>query len=59
MKSVEEELPAQEFVRIHKSYIVSVKHITATRKNSVFIDTLELPVSENYRDALGAVTGRG
>lgn len=58
MKSLEEELPTPDFIRIHKSYFVSVKHITAIRKNSVFIDTLELPVSENYRDALAAVTGR-
>ena len=58
MKGMEEELPAQKFIRIHKSYIVSIDHITAIRKNSVFIETMELPVGENYRDAVTALTGK-
>ena len=58
MKGIEEELPAGEFIRIHKSYIVSVSHITAVMKNSVFIGDLELPVGENYRDEIAALTGK-
>jgi two-component system LytT family response regulator len=58
MKTIEDELPASKFLRIHKSYIVSVDYITAIRKNSVFIDDMELPVGENYRDAVVALTGR-
>lgn len=58
MKTIEEQLPASTFIRIHKSYIVSVDHITAVRKSSVFIDSMELPVGENFRDAIVAITGR-
>ncbi len=58
MKSLEDELPAATFIRIHKSYIVSIKHITAIRKNSVFIDAAELPVSDNYRDTMSQLTGK-
>ena len=58
MKTIEDQLPASKFLRIHKSYIVSVDYITAIRKNSVFIDDMELPVGENYRDAVVALTGR-
>lgn len=58
MKSVEEQLPSAEFIRIHKSYIVSVMHVTAIMKNSIFIGEQELPVSDNYRDALTTLTGR-
>ncbi len=58
MKSLEDELPASQFIRIHKSYIVSLKHVTAVRKNSVFIDAMELPVSDNYRDTITILTGR-
>lgn len=56
MKTMEEQLPSQKFVRIHKSYIVSIDHITAIRKNSVFIGAIELPVGESYRDAITAIT---
>jgi DNA-binding LytR/AlgR family response regulator len=58
MKGLEELLPPSQFIRIHKSYIVSINSITAVRKNSVFIGTLELPVSENYKDNLDAVINR-
>ncbi|HEV3325464.1 MAG TPA: LytTR family DNA-binding domain-containing protein [Puia sp.] len=57
-KTLEGELPADKFIRIHKSYIVSVAGITAVRKNSVFIGELELPVGETYREGLRQITGR-
>ena len=57
-KMLESELPADKFVRIHKSYIVSIASITAVRKNSIFIKEMELPVGETYRDALRQLTGR-
>ena len=57
MKTIEEQLPATMFIRIHKSYIVSVSFITAIRKSSVFIDLLELPLSDTYRHNVAALTG--
>lgn len=57
MKDMEEQLPPAQFVRIHRSYIVSKKYITAIRKSSVFLGDTELPVSANYPDALGEITG--
>ena len=58
MKTMEEQLPANAFLRIHKSYIVSIAYITAIRKTSVFIGAIELPVSDNYRDAINLLTGK-
>ncbi|MCW3120302.1 MAG: Two component transcriptional regulator, LytTR family [Chitinophagaceae bacterium] len=58
MKSMEEELPATQFLRIHKSFIISKQHVTAVRKNSVFLGTMEIPVSDNYRDTIGTLTGK-
>jgi two-component system LytT family response regulator len=58
MKTIEDQLPAKQFIRIHKSYIVGVSFITSIRKTSVFIDTLELPVSDHYRDAIAALTAK-
>jgi DNA-binding LytR/AlgR family response regulator len=57
MKAIEEELPVAKFLRIHKSYIVSLEHITAIRKNSVFLDEMELPVGE-FQEAVLNLTGR-
>jgi two-component system, LytTR family, response regulator len=54
MKSIEELLPNYQFIRVHKSYILSKKGITSIRKNSIFIDKLELPIGENYKESVEA-----
>jgi DNA-binding LytR/AlgR family response regulator len=56
MKTIEEKLPARKFMRVHKSYIISLAAITSIRKNTVFLGSQEVPVSENYKDALLAIT---
>ena len=58
MKAMEEQLPSGQFIRIHKSYIVSVAFITSVRKSSLMIGNEELPVSETYQDALMKLTGK-
>jgi DNA-binding LytR/AlgR family response regulator len=58
MKTLEDELPPSKFMRIHKSYIVSIASITSIRKNSIFIGTMELPVGESYKDALNQLISR-
>jgi two-component system, LytTR family, response regulator len=58
MKSIEEKLPPGKFFRIHKSYIIAVSHITAIRRNSVFLRELELPLSDMYKDDLMRLIGQ-
>ena len=57
IKAIEEELPSAKFIRLHKSYIVSIDGITAIRKNSVFLKDIELPIGETYRDTVSRITG--
>ncbi len=59
MKAIEEKLSPKRFMRIHKSYIVAIDRITSLRKGSVFIDNLELPLSELYKESLLAAIGQG
>lgn len=59
LKAIEEKLPPGKFFRIHKSYIISVKHITTIRKNSVFLGDLELPLSDLYKEDLMREIGQG
>ncbi len=58
MKSIEEQLPANMFTRVQKSFIVSNEHITSIRKNSVFINEVEIPVGDNYKNAISFLTGK-
>ena len=58
MKAVEEELPSSKFIRVHKSFIVSVSAITSVRKNSIFIGVEEIPVGDNYKDAVNILINK-
>ena len=58
MKAIEEQLPASTFIRIQKSFIVSKDYITSVRKNSVFINEIEIPVGDNYKDVITDLTGK-
>jgi two-component system LytT family response regulator len=58
MKAMEEQLPPSMFLRVQKSFIVSKSYITSIRKNSVFINDVEIPVGDNYKDAILALTGK-
>lgn len=52
LKNIEPILTAGDFMRIHRSYIVNLKHIKAFAKGRVFLsDDVSLPVGDNYRDA--------
>ncbi len=55
--SFEEQLPSAAFVRIHKSFLVSVSRIESIEKHRVKIGSDLLPVSESYRDAFYKVIG--
>ena len=58
MKTLEEQLPASQFIRIHKSYIVSKDSITSIKKNSLLVGSMELPVSDNYKNNLTLLIGK-
>jgi DNA-binding LytR/AlgR family response regulator len=52
MKMLEEKLNSFFFFRSHKSYIIPLKKITSIHRNLVMIDKQEIPLSDNYKDAL-------
>ncbi|WP_111709884.1 LytR/AlgR family response regulator transcription factor [Lutibacter citreus] len=49
-KKIEEKLPAKLFVRVHRSYIVSLKYIHSVQRNRILIDTIRIPIGNNYKD---------
>jgi two-component system, LytTR family, response regulator len=50
LKQMEEGLPAQQFVRVHKSYIISLDKIDTIERNRIFIGEHVIPIGETYRD---------
>jgi len=50
MKRLMEQLPNDRFIRIHKSYIVNLKHITGNSRTQITIGNgTILPIGESYR----------
>jgi DNA-binding LytR/AlgR family response regulator len=43
-------------MRVHRSYIVSKKHITKIEKNSVWIQQTELPVGASYANEIAKIS---
>ncbi|MBI1227161.1 MAG: response regulator [Bacteroidetes bacterium] len=52
MKQLEKELPGDQFVRIHKSYIISIPKITALDGGHVYIGQTKLPIGGSYKEAV-------
>lgn len=50
MKKLESFLPTQNFMRVHRSYIVNLKKITTIERNRIVFDKVYIPVSEQYKD---------
>jgi len=48
LNHVEEMVPKNQFIRIHRSYIVSLRKITAFTKTDVEIGRKELPIGKSY-----------
>ena len=58
MKVLETQLPENQFVRIHNSYLVSLEAIDVIHKERVQIGTTFLPISDTYRNSFKAFIGR-
>jgi two-component system, LytTR family, response regulator LytT len=54
LTQIMEELP-QQFVRIHRSYLVNTDHVTNKKKSYFMIDDIRVPVSRTFNLASGKV----
>ncbi|WP_341216020.1 response regulator transcription factor [uncultured Wocania sp.] len=49
ISAIEAKLPKKLFLRIHRSYIISIKHITSFTNEQVIILKKSLPISRSYK----------
>ena len=50
LKNLEENLDSRAFIRVHKSYIVSIDKIEGIEAGEIFIQSHRIPMSRNYRE---------
>jgi two-component system response regulator LytT len=58
LKALEEKLPPKRFMRIHRSFIVSLDKITSMTKNSVHVGKTMITVSDQYKDTFAQFVGK-
>jgi two-component system, LytTR family, response regulator len=52
LKNLEEKLPGDRFVRVHKSYIVQLSQIEAIERSHILIGSDRIPIGESYQPDL-------
>jgi len=51
-KDILDKLPPSKFIRVHKSYVVSIEHIKAIQKSKILVADMRIPVGETYKDTV-------
>lgn len=42
-------LPAEEFLRVHRSYIISLRHLQSFDQRTAYLPGHQIPIGESYR----------
>jgi DNA-binding LytR/AlgR family response regulator len=50
LKSFLSKLPEDEFIRVRRSYIVSLSHIDSIARNVIFIGRKAIPIGSRFKD---------
>jgi hypothetical protein len=58
MKYMEEKLPANEFIRVHRSFIVRMDCISAIGRSTLLIEQKDVPIGDAYRERVKGYVSR-
>ncbi|MEM7486060.1 MAG: LytTR family DNA-binding domain-containing protein [Bacteroidota bacterium] len=49
-KNIESKLPTDNFLRVHRSFIVNINRIDSVQRNKILIDGIRIPIGESYKE---------
>ena len=52
LKSMQQYLPGTDFIKVHKSFIISIDKISQIEGNRVIINNHTIPISRNFKEAV-------
>jgi len=58
MKALQEKLSSSKFIRVHRSYLVSLSRIETVRNKTIFIAGEEIPIGTSYEESFFSVFGK-
>lgn len=50
-------LPSNQFLRVHKSYVVNVNYIKTVQRNRIVINDIRIPIGESHKEAFFSILG--
>ena len=57
LKNIEEELPKNQFIRVHRSFIVNIQKVKTIERQRIVFDRVRIPVSDFYKQAFFRALG--
>ena len=48
-KSILEKLPNNDFLRVHKSYIINIQQIKALQKTKIIVGNVQIPIGDTFK----------
>ncbi|MEO6683086.1 MAG: LytTR family DNA-binding domain-containing protein [Ginsengibacter sp.] len=51
LKKFEDQLKPYQFIRVHRSFIISFNHIDSIEKGWIMMNNIEIPIGDSYRDS--------
>lgn len=58
LRNMAEKLPSDEFVRVHKSYIVSISKIGTISRNRIIMGEKYIPIGDNFKEEFYALLNK-
>jgi two-component system LytT family response regulator len=55
ISDLEKELAAHSFLRVHRSYLINSKKVTAFTPHDIELDTIEIPIGASYKEYVLAI----
>ena len=52
LKSILEKLPKEQFMRVHRSFIVPLGSILSIRNRRIYLDQREIPIGETFHESV-------
>jgi two-component system LytT family response regulator len=52
MSDIFDLIPAPDFIRVHKSFVVAIKHISMIEVHQLIINDIKIPIGSTYREGL-------
>ncbi|ALJ03875.1 two-component system response regulator [Pseudalgibacter alginicilyticus] len=51
-KDIQDKLPPNNFIRVHRSFVVNINFVKALQKTKIIVDGIQIPIGETYKDAV-------